>query len=318
MEKQVAKSKSKKFTRCVVCQNEIINRRRGMVKTCSLKCSSENKRRVQNENNRKYQVKKLKQCSLCWKWFKRRPGGSSYCLNCYEEGRKKDKRIYHRQKYWETQELLNPPWKLQKIRGWGWGNSFSHVKVNCLYCGQRFQKVNNSRYCSLNCRREFNYRKGRKLRKANVKYADCLICQKPFKKNNASVVCSSECRLEKRRKIGRKWAKNQRKMNKENNITKVKPNGTAGEYRSDSKQELLKTNNYTRNKMKNTSSKASENTQVLKSVRQDKRITGRTKSLVLKVTPKFHQELKSLAAKEGRFMTEILEEAWKAYKKSKR
>ncbi|WP_147409740.1 hypothetical protein [endosymbiont GvMRE of Glomus versiforme] len=39
----------------------------------------------------------------------------------------------------------------------------------------------------------------------------------------------------------------------------------------------------------------------------------RTKSLVLKVTPQMHREMKTLAGREGRFMTEILEEAWKEY-----
>src|SRR4051794_17072052 len=40
-----------------------------------------------------------------------------------------------------------------------------------------------------------------------------------------------------------------------------------------------------------------------------KKITGRTKQLSLKATPKFHQKLKELAAKEKCLMIEILEQA---------
>jgi|SRR5437763_14551921 len=49
-----------------------------------------------------------------------------------------------------------------------------------------------------------------------------------------------------------------------------------------------------------------------------KKPTGRTKQLSLKATPKFHQKLKELAAKEKRLMIEVLEQALELYEKERK
>jgi hypothetical protein len=63
---------------------------------------------------------------------------------------------------------------------------------------------------------------------------------------------------------------------------------------------------------------ASYNLQVPELAPSDGRITGRTKSLSLKSTPEFHQELKMLAVEERCLMIEVLEKALESYKKLKK
>jgi len=60
---------------------------------------------------------------------------------------------------------------------------------------------------------------------------------------------------------------------------------------------------------------ASENIKAPELAPRDKRITGRTKSLALKITPEFHYDLKRLASEEKVFMTEIIEKAFAEYKR---
>jgi len=51
---------------------------------------------------------------------------------------------------------------------------------------------------------------------------------------------------------------------------------------------------------------------------RDKRLTGRTEQLGLKVKPSFRQELKKLALEEGIYIVEILEKALEYYKQKKK
>lgn len=208
------KNANKRQKLCKICQSEIIDYRRGKVKTCSRECSQENKCKIDIKNNRKRHIKKLKICSLCNKWFCRRVGGSKYCLNCYTEGRKKNRRVNDRKSRWKEAESTITQYELKKIRGWGDGTK-SFLFTNCLYCNQKFRKLGNSRCCSLICRRQLNYQKAKNLRRT-VKHEQkgiCQICNQIFKfkdKRTDITVCSDNCWLEKKRKISRKWAKKQR------------------------------------------------------------------------------------------------------------
>ena len=49
----------------------------------------------------------------------------------------------------------------------------------------------------------------------------------------------------------------------------------------------------------------------------DKRISGRTEQMNLKVSPEFKRRLKVLAAQEGRLMVEVLEKALEIYERQK-
>lgn len=61
---------------------------------------------------------------------------------------------------------------------------------------------------------------------------------------------------------------------------------------------------------------ASQNLQAPELAPRDGRFTGRTKKIGLMAFPKFHQDLKKLAAEEGCLMIEVLEKALTKYKKN--
>ena len=61
----------------------------------------------------------------------------------------------------------------------------------------------------------------------------------------------------------------------------------------------------------------SENIKAPENAPSDKRISGRTEQMNLKVSPEFKRRLKVLAAQEGRLMVEVLEKALEIYERQK-
>ena len=59
----------------------------------------------------------------------------------------------------------------------------------------------------------------------------------------------------------------------------------------------------------------SENLETPEINRIDKRVTGRTKQLTIKITPKLHEELKLTALQRKMLITEIIEKAFLFWKK---
>lgn len=60
---------------------------------------------------------------------------------------------------------------------------------------------------------------------------------------------------------------------------------------------------------------ASENIKAPENAPSDKRMTGRTEQMNLKVSKEFKKRLKILAAQEGCLMIEVLEKALEVYKR---
>ena len=60
---------------------------------------------------------------------------------------------------------------------------------------------------------------------------------------------------------------------------------------------------------------ASENIKAPEMAPSDKRISGRTEQMNLKVSKEFKKRLKILAAQEGRLMVEVLERALEIYER---
>lgn len=62
-------------------------------------------------------------------------------------------------------------------------------------------------------------------------------------------------------------------------------------------------------------SEKSDNLETLEVNQKDKRVTGRTSQLTIKITPAFHQELRTTAFHKKMLITEIIEESYKVWKK---
>lgn len=62
---------------------------------------------------------------------------------------------------------------------------------------------------------------------------------------------------------------------------------------------------------------ASENIKAPETAPSDKRISGRTEQMNLKVSKEFKKRLKILAAQEGSLMIEVLEKALEVYERQK-
>ena len=116
----------------------------------------------------------------------------------------------------------------QCIKEWGkiyYKNKYQSFSQNCLECGKEFKGTQNAKWCSNECKKDYQYKQlkisGQKRRDLEKYKYDCQCkhCNKEFKGRKSQVFCSEKCRCDSQKKFNREEAINL--FNKGKNLNEI-------------------------------------------------------------------------------------------------